>query len=104
MPFSIAGRIVVAAFALVLLHAVPGRATCNPTTDPDKTDIATARDAVAAQCPCTVGTGHGEYVKCAREKVDATLHNQSCRGAVNRCAARSICGKPAGAVTCCITT
>src|SRR5262249_27716204 len=104
MLFSIPMRIVVAAFTLVLVSAAPGRATCDPTTDPDKPDIATARLAIATNCDCTVGTGHGDYVRCAVGQADATLQNPSCRGKVKRCAARSICGNPAGAVTCCIPT
>ena len=87
MTFNIVSRIVVAAFALVLVTAAPGRASCDPTTDPDKTDIANAREAVAMNCACTVGTGHGAYVKCAVTQVDATLQNPSCRGLVKRCAA-----------------
>src|SRR5713101_1806378 len=40
-------------FLAVLMCPVPGYATCDPSTDPDKSDIANARAAVAANCPCT---------------------------------------------------
>ena len=52
----IAARIVVPAFALVPVSAAPGRAKCDPTTDPDKTDIANARAAVVANCYCATAT------------------------------------------------
>ena len=104
MPFSIAARIVVAAFALVLVNPAPGRAACDPTTDPDKADIANARAAVAAKCDCAAATSHGAYVSCAAQQADTVLVNKSCAGFVKRCAAHSVCGKRAGAVTCCLTS
>ena len=71
----------------------------------DAGDIATARAALAANCTCdpTGAVNHGQYVKCASEQAKMTLVNQSCHGAVVKCAARSTCGKP-GFVTCCRTT
>src|SRR5438132_4766054 len=91
------------ALLAVLACAASSHATCDPTTDPDKTDIATARAAVAANCNCAGATSHGAYVSCAVQQANLTLVNKSCAGAVKRCAAHSTCGKPAGAVTCCVT-
>jgi hypothetical protein len=86
------------------LFATPrAYAKCDPTTDPDKTDIAAARAAVDLNCPCGSFTNHGQYVKCATGQAKTTLVNQSCTGAVVKCAARSTCGKP-GFVTCCRTS
>src|SRR5262249_33418474 len=83
----------------LLVSAAPGHAKCDPTTDPDKTDIANARDAVAANCDCSNATSHGTYVSCAAQWAKATLQNQSCLGKVKKCASHSTCGKP-GFVTC----
>lgn len=78
-------------------------ATCDPTTEPDRTDVANARAAVAANCDCPGVLTHGAYVRCAAQQASAALVNKSCGGAVRRCAARSTCGKP-GFVTCCRTS
>jgi hypothetical protein len=77
-------------------------AKCD-ATGADAGDIATARAAVATNCDCAGAVNHGQYVKCATEQAKMTLVNQSCKGAVVKCAARSTCGKP-GFVTCCRTT
>lgn len=89
---------------LFVLVAVATRAfaKCHPTTDPDRSDIANARAAVAANCDCAGGTSHSAYVSCAAQQVDAMLVNQSCRRRVKKCAATSTCGNP-GFVTCCRT-
>ncbi len=87
----------------VLCAAVPSYAKCDPTTDPDKSDIANARAAVAANCDCAGATTHGAYVSCAAQQANTVLTNKSCAGAVKKCASHSTCGKP-GAVTCCLTT
>jgi hypothetical protein len=56
------------------------------------------------QCPCDSATkNHGQYVSCVahvrnRLAKDGTIPT-NCKGAVQRCAAHSICGKP-GFVTC----
>src|SRR5881628_406531 len=92
-----------AALLVLFASAVPGQAACDPSTDPDKSDIANARAAVAANCDCAGATTHGAYVSCAAQQANATLQNPSCRGAVERCAAKSTCGKP-GFVTCCRTS
>jgi hypothetical protein len=88
----------------LLLAAAPvAPATCDPTTDPDKTDIANARAAVAGNCDCTAATSHGAYVSCATTQANNVLVNKGCAGFVKKCAAHSTCGKRAGAVTCCVT-
>jgi hypothetical protein len=87
---------------VVLTSASVALPRCDPTTDPDKTDVANARAAVAANCDCDNATSHGAYVSCAAQQADATLVNKSCARAVKKCAARSTCGKP-GSVTCCVT-
>jgi len=96
-------RLVLAALGALLISTGPGQAACDPSSDPDKSDIANARAAVAANCDCIGAASRGAYVRCAVEQADATLQNPTCRGAVERCAARSTCGKP-GFVTCCQTT
>lgn len=88
---------------------VPARdgvaARCDPA-GADAGAIAAARTAVAAQCDCDAAPNHGAYVACSRQvlaaRVAAAQLPASCRGAVQRCAARSTCGR-AGAVTCCRT-
>src|SRR5712692_4482939 len=92
-----------AALLAVLVSAVPSHAKCDPSTDPDKSDIANARAAVAANCDCAGATSHGAYVSCAAQQAHAVLTNESCARFVKRCAAHSTCGNP-GAVTCCRTT
>src|SRR5262249_34150666 len=86
----------------VLVGAVASHATCDPSTDPDKSDVANARAVVAAHCDCAGAANHSAYVSCAALQAKATLVNKSCAGAVKKCASRSTCGKP-GAVTCCRT-
>jgi hypothetical protein len=96
-------HIVLSALVWPLSIAVAAHAACDATTDPDKSDIASARAAIAASCDCGTLT-HGAYVSCAAQQANTVLVNKSCVGSVKKCAARSICGKRAGAVTCCRTT
>ncbi len=91
-----------AALVVLLVSPVLGHAVCDPTTDPDKSDVANARQAVAANCPCTGTANHGGYVSCAAQQANAVLVNKSCSGFIKKCAARSICGRQ-GFVTCCRT-
>ena len=93
---------VVVYLCLVGFPASPVFAACDPTTEPDKSDIANARATVAANCDCAGAASRGDYVRCAVATADATLQNPGCRGAVKRCAAKSTCGRP-GFVTCCRT-
>src|SRR5947207_1604096 len=43
---------VLTAFGSLLINGVPAPAACNPGAEPDETDIASARSAVAANCDC----------------------------------------------------
>ena len=92
----------VALLALVMSAAV-GHAKCDPTTEPDKSDIANARAAIAANCNCEGSLSHGSYVRCAVPWATSVLVNKSCASTVKKCTHRSTCGKPL-AVTCCRTT
>jgi hypothetical protein len=100
---TLARSLALAVFAL-LVSAAPGHAACDPTTDPDKTDIANARAAVAFHCnQFCFEQSRGAYVSCAAQQANAVLKNNSCAGAVKQCAAHSICGKFSSKVTCCRT-
>ena len=101
--------------ALLLLAAPLAFANCE-SDDPGGTKVAAARAQVAQDCPCDQSdppaVNHGAYVKCAvgiaqarstLDPSDANFLPKTCKGAVKKCAARSVCGKP-GFVTCCITT
>ena len=91
-----------AALLALLVSVPPGHAACDPSSDPDESDIANARAAVAANCDCAGATNHGAYVSCAVQQADAALTNKGCARFVKRCASRSTCGRP-GFVTCCRT-
>src|SRR5262245_57643943 len=77
-------RLLVLAACGVLLSANLGHATCDPSTDPDKSDIANARAAVAANCDCAGAINHGDYVTCAAKKAKAALTNKRCTGLVKK--------------------
>jgi len=92
-------------FALltVLLRAGGAAAGCDPSTDPDRADIANARATVAARCTCTPAQQHRDYVSCAATIAQGALVNPDCWSAVLACARQSTCGRE-GAVSCCRTT
>lgn len=85
--------------ALLVATATSAFAECDPTTDPDRSDIGNARAVVAANCDCT-GSTRRDYLRCATEQIDAVIVNRGCRGRARSCEAKSTCGKP-GRVTCC---
>jgi hypothetical protein len=85
---------------MVTLSAGRAFARCDDTADPDRSDIAAARAAVAANCDCAAMATHGAYVRCASDQIDAVLVNRDCRHEVRTCISHSTCGRP-GAVTCC---
>jgi hypothetical protein len=85
---------------VVILSAARALARCEPTADPDRSDVAAARAAVAANCTCEAVATHRAYVQCALDQVDAVLVNRDCRQHVRKCVSKSTCGRP-GAVTCC---
>ena len=101
---TMTARPAVALVIALLALLVPRYATarCDPAVEPDKSDIANARAAVAATCDCTGAANHDEYTRCSARVLRETLANKSCKGLAQPCAARSTCGKP-GFVTCCIT-
>ena len=86
---------------LAPLFVARAGASCD-TTGADAADVAAARAAVTANCDCASAANHGAYVSCTGSQARATLVNQGCVGHVQRCAARSTCGRP-GFVTCCRT-
>jgi hypothetical protein len=90
------------ALLLGLLLPALALARCDPTADPDRSDIENARAAVAAHCDCGTLT-HAAYVGCAETQAHLVLTNASCAKAIKRCASKSTCGRP-GFVTCCRTT
>jgi hypothetical protein len=90
-----------AGFAFLIATATSVLADCDPTTEPDRSDIGNARAAVAANCDCA-GSTRRDYLRCATEQIDAVIVNRGCRGRARSCEAKSTCGKP-GRVTCCRT-
>jgi hypothetical protein len=101
-------------FSVILGAGRMGYAKCADD-DPDGSKTLAARQQVATECSCDLNnppaTNHGAYVKCAaniantRASLDSSDPNflpKTCKSAVKKCAAHSICGKP-GFVTCCIT-
>ena len=64
----------------------------------------TVQDAIDAQCSCAGAETHGNYVSCVAHAVKQLVEDGKvpveCKGAVKRCASRSICGKRAGFVVC----
>ncbi len=93
---------VVLALLPLLVAARPALAKCDPATEPDRSDVANARAAVAAACDCAGALSHRDYVRCAAAEAGAALVNKGCTGAVKHCASKSTCGKP-GFVACCRT-
>ena len=89
------------AFLAILTTVQRGWAGCDPSADPDRSEVANARAAVAAACDCN--GDRRTYLRCASQTAEATLVNESCTRVVRRCASHSICGRP-GSVTCCRTS
>src|SRR5262245_55322886 len=100
-----------ASFGLAILlvpHLVVNAlgARCDPT-GADAAAIAAARAQVEETCGCASAATHGDYVACSAgiltARVAAEQLPPSCKGAAQRCAARSNCGRT-GAVACCKTS
>ena len=102
------------ATALILATSSRSFGSCLDD-DPDGSKVAAARATAEANCTadgrgCFNATSHGQYVSCIAHEVNtlssgetATLP-RSCKGAVKKCAARSVCGKQdRGFATCCVT-
>jgi hypothetical protein len=86
----------------LVLTATAASARCDPTTDPDRSDIANARAAADAVCAGSCTLLGGGYARCAEFQIDAVLVNRGCRSRVKKCVTSSTCGKD-GKVTCCRT-
>lgn len=92
------------AFAVALLLPLASPAVAGADKGgPRAVSCETARCAVEAvleqSCPCDGAINHGQHVRCVARALrqlaaDGTIPRR-CRGAIVRCAARSICGKPA---------
>lgn len=111
VKFSVCG---VLAVGLVLATSAPGFANCA-ADDPDGSKVAAARVTAEQNCAalgrgCATAASHGQYVSCialeakALSSGDTPTLPPSCKGAVKKCAARSVCGKQDhGFATCCLT-
>ena len=98
---------------LVLLFGTARLATagCDLSDPTTKAQVDAARAAADQACDqqtppagCTTAASHGQYVSCVAHQANAnTSLPRECRGAVKKCAARSVCGKQ-GFVTCCRTS
>lgn len=99
LRWSIAG-------AITLVAASRAVAACGDAPG-DFDAVAATRASVASQCDCAAAVTHGEYVRCAREVVNAALAGGSlpkqCASTAMRCARRSTCGRKPGYVPCCRT-
>jgi hypothetical protein len=73
----------------------------------DDAAVAATRAEVETACPCGSFTTKRAYVACARGVADMAVAADTlpaqCKQEVLRCARKSTCGRPAGAVTCCRT-
>jgi len=97
------GRIAAIAALTLGVVALPARSHANCTSDdPTGALRAAARMDVVANCDCTGASNHGAYVKCSANRLKNNNPNlpKSCRGTVQKCAAKSTCGKP-GFIICC---
>jgi len=91
---------------IVLLWALGASAGhAAPCADPAA--AAAVRAAADLRCPCAAAINHGQYVRCvagvAKAAVASGTLPKTCKAAVVGCAAKSVCGKPSGFVTCCRT-
>src|SRR5437870_10866526 len=108
MRYLVRGVLALAVLFGTVRFAAAGCDLSDPAT---KAQVDAARAAADQACDaagtgCTTATSHGQYVSCVAHQVnDNTSVPPECRGAVKRCAAKSICGKQArGFVTCCRTS
>jgi hypothetical protein len=62
------------------------------------------QEAVDLACPCATAASHGRHVRCVAHVVRQLVADgavpRACRRELVRCAARSTCGRKAGAVVC----
>jgi hypothetical protein len=105
---------IILAAGLVLTTTGASLANCA-ADDPDGSLVAAARATAEANCTaqgrgCFTAASHGQYVSCIAHEAkalstgDGATLPKSCKGAVKKCAARSVCGKQdRGFATCCVT-
>ena len=83
------------ALAIPLLTARLAAASCTSRHCPDQAAIDAVRAQIGATCNCEGAKNHGEYVSCARGVISAKVKDhtlaKSCKGAVGRCEAKSLC-------------
>lgn len=101
----------VAVVVSFLVGAASGAyAKCGDNPGDDAAVLA-ARQQVQTDCHCDTSTDHGAFVSCAAnvansrsslQPSDPNFLPKNCKGAVKKCAAKSVCGK-SGFVTCCVT-
>src|SRR5512139_173521 len=95
--FLCASVLVLATWAVPTWAQVP-----EPTPDCNAYRCA-VQAAIDANCPCGTADNHGRYVSCVAHQVKQLSNTgvipKRCKGKVQRCAARSTCGK-AGRETC----
>jgi len=88
--------IVGAVLSLAATQAVGAPVDCEPAR-------CAVQQALADSCSCDTATNHGRYVSCVahvlKQLRDDGVIPKECKGKIQRCAARSTCGK-AGFVTC----
>src|SRR5574337_1960956 len=102
-------RFMLSAACVAALAFTSYQAAAQTSVDCDAARCA-VQDAIVA-CQSRNGapvTNHGQFVSCVARAMNrlakaGTIPRQ-CKGKINRCAARSTFGKPAGFVTCTITT
>jgi len=118
---SVIGAALAASFFLALSATTASAAalTCLTGTSPvvasDAGDVADARAAIAAACPCSFydgsasGRKHGDYVRCAKGIIDARADEDDlrtqCKGTVKKFYSISTCGYTAAQnKTSCVKT
>ena len=96
--------------ALLCLLIAPEPAAASRICDVTGTDaaaVAAARIDVASQCACDAFSRHSDYMRCSSTVLAARVHSGTlsslCKRFVQRCAVRSICGRPSY-VSCCLTS
>jgi hypothetical protein len=81
-----------------------GKPICGDTPG-DRAAIATVQATAATACPCDTAVSNKDYAKCVRGVVEAAVTSGTlpaqCKNTVVQAASHSVCGKPAGTVTCC---
>lgn len=92
----------IVASIVACLIAGPAHAACDVVAN--ATDLALARDAIDAACPCAAATKPGDHGQCARPVLAARIAggmlDKACKSEALKHATKSICGRPGAAVCC----